>query len=261
MDVHTTDSISKTLSIHQGRFGSISVDSEASNLHLELVEEAEGEKVRLYVPQDQSRFGMCLATELPSRLLQIFSVAPNAAAGIISILMSKQLSVIDHILESTGIINIEGVDRPEEDWADSVTISESIEVIDAQTGVATYRRTEDHLQPQVFTQRFTASNRSERSASLTPSSGGIHSTPGTSVSDIPDSQDLEDNLFNRFLTAVVDGARSLQGVPICDQSNISNATATLMGTDEVESAVASSRKPKIGAAGELYVNQSQMLCR
>jgi hypothetical protein len=266
VDVYTTDVISKTLSVRQGHNDPVSVNSEISYLHIELVEDTEEEeKLRLHVPNSQKRYNMCMTAELPSRLLHMFSASQNAAAGILSILMNKELSVIDEILENAGIINVDGVNRAEEvDEADSSTIAETIEVIDEQSGLATLGRSTQHLQRQSLTERSEPLNRSDyfgHSISLTPSSSGVSLTPGTSIFDSPDTEELQSDLFERFLNAVVDGARSLPGVPMCDRFIVSNTNATTVAQDEIVRALAGDlRNNKIGAAGELCVSQTPVMC-
>ncbi|KAF2187478.1 hypothetical protein K469DRAFT_749209 [Zopfia rhizophila CBS 207.26] len=247
VDIYVTDTISKKLSIRQNN-DTVTVTAETSNLHLEEVEE----KLRLYVPKDPERRSKCMARELPLTLLKHLGAARGSIGDLASILLTKQLAVIDSILEDAGIIGIDGVERSEDnDEADLRTLQDEI---NEELGVsAPLNQTQVHIRRQHLSPNERSDYFGLTYSQAVPSNSGYYSTPATSVSDILGAGENQDKLYERFLAAIVDGAKSLSGIPHRDRIKFSSVSSSDLVINEIESAVVGSRDFKIGAAGELFV--------
>lgn len=106
--IFKSDGISKSLTLTQGR-QSVSVESTKANFHLEHVDD----RLHLYVPRNRCDREVCYIRQLPRNLLGFIKVQdPNAESIISGITRSSVLDVVDEVLKDAGIIEVPGVNRP-----------------------------------------------------------------------------------------------------------------------------------------------------
>ena len=110
MDIFVSDDISKTLSVHQnGR--TVTKIAETAYCHLE----EENNKFILYIPRDPHRREACFLIDLPRTLLKHLSAQIHTPGELASIISTKNLAVVDAILDAAGIIVLDGVERPRDE--------------------------------------------------------------------------------------------------------------------------------------------------
>lgn len=109
MDVFVSTNIVSLLSIEQDD-DIVIVEREIGYLH---VKEIKG-KLNIYVPKSKKRRRACLAQHLPIALLKHFGVL-NLTNGTnpCNILAAGSLFEVDWLPECTGIIEIQGIERPD----------------------------------------------------------------------------------------------------------------------------------------------------
>ena len=130
--IFKSDGISKSLTLTQGR-QSVSVESTKANFHLEQVDD----RLHLYVPRNRCDREVCYIRQLPRNLLDFIKVQdPNAESIISGIICSSVLDVVDEVLKDAGIIEVPGVNRPNDanDDQDSARgENEDVETVEVET--------------------------------------------------------------------------------------------------------------------------------
>ena len=109
LEVLTSDKMTRTVTIKQcGK--TETVPTATAFFHLDVTDM----HLKLCVPENPERQQVCLSRHLPIGLLQHFGAsAQNRGVELGSIITAKSLFVVDTILDEDGVIEIEGVCRPE----------------------------------------------------------------------------------------------------------------------------------------------------
>jgi hypothetical protein len=183
------------------------------------------------------------------------------------------LFVVDAILEEDGIIEIEGIERPEDDSELEASDSETTD-ISASTlpmGASPFRsRDSETSNIPVITSQAGSPGQSARvlTPSTPPPRTGISpdfflspgtSTPATSTFDGLPSSPERPHLYRELLDAVIRQAEGLSNLPMKGRT-IEAPMAANWGFDTsyaVSSHIPGEKEFKIGAAGELFVSISQ----
>ncbi|KAF2808268.1 uncharacterized protein BDZ99DRAFT_50741 [Mytilinidion resinicola] len=265
MDVYVSDGISKSVSVRQnGR--SVTIPQESAYFHLDQ----QDDKLKLYIPQSKKHQQVCLSRQLPITLLKHFGVTSALSGQALgSIMTALNLFVVDEILEEDGIIEIEGIERPEDDRELEASDSETtrIPASTSQMRASPFRSTDPETSniPVITSQ---AGSPGQSARVLTPStppprtgispdlflSPGI-STPGTSTFDGLPSSPERPHLYRELLDAVIRQAEGLSNLPMKGRT-IEAPMAANWGFDTlsaVSSHIPGEKEFKIGAAGELFV--------
>jgi hypothetical protein len=248
MNVYVSDSIFKAVSIKQDDETTM-VQGGAAYLHLEQT----GDKLNLYVPKSKRRLQVCLSSHLPMTLLKHLGVQnPLSGAALGSILTATNLFVVDELLQHAGIIEVEGIERPEDESGYESSSSET-EEIPAETVNILSRGTALDATEYFSPRTPSHSNVGDLSYSVTPDPF----TPATSIFSGSPTPPERLDLYKQLLEAVTQQAESLVDLP-----RVGQVTTTPMsefpGLDAslaVSSPIDREREFKIGAAGELFVSQ------
>ncbi|KAH8800361.1 hypothetical protein F5884DRAFT_891279 [Xylogone sp. PMI_703] len=264
MDVYVSDGISKSVSIRQhGR--DVTIPQESAYFHLDQ----QDDKLKLYIPQSRKHQQVCLSRQLPITLLKHFgvtSVLSGQALG--SIMTALNLFVVDAILDEDGIIEIEGIERPEDDSGLGTSDSEttSIPASTLQTRASPFRSGNfETSNIPVNTSQAGSPSQSARVLipSPPPSRTGLGPdfflsptlTPGTSIFDALPSSPERPDLYRELLDAVIRQAGVLSNLPM--KGHTIEAPTAVNREFDTSSAVSShipgEKEFKIGAAGELFV--------
>ena len=130
--IFKSDGISKSLTLTQGQ-QSVSVESTKANFHLEQVDD----RLHLYVPGSRCDREVCYIRQLPRNLLGFIKVQdPNAESIISGIIRSSVLDVVDEVLKDAGIIEVPGVNRPNDANDDQDSAggeNEDVETVEVET--------------------------------------------------------------------------------------------------------------------------------
>jgi hypothetical protein len=248
MEVYSSDSISNVLSIALDE--TIAIPGEAAYFHIAQ----DGSQLTLYVPKRRRDQQICLARQLPIKLLEHLGVQrAKQAAALASIVTASSLYVVDTLLEQDGIIEVPGIDRPEAE-ADDNTVAPPSPL------------------PNPATPSPTRTPHSERSTSyfsegrlfpenLHPSDDPFQ-TPATSVSSASPSPVRSDR-YRELLDIVIQEAESTPSLPSEGESILSSdvSDSTIDRYLAIRSSIPGEENFLIGAAGELFVSwpKSQFL--
>jgi hypothetical protein len=211
-----------------------------------------------------------------------------------SILSAKSLAVVDSILDTAGIISLDGVERLEsDDDNDGDEIGEAPEAVDdaqAARGTGSPRTEASSLSASSYLLVTPADGSHSRSKSADhagrgPFSRSSHrpslsfgrrpslsfdrrpssefssvftnfSTPATSISIGPTPGDRTEH-YKKLLVAVVRAAQNLAAVPQCGMAISTLDIPSLLSLSEVDCALqGSDRNDQVCAAGELFVSFS-----
>jgi hypothetical protein len=117
LDVYLSDSISKVITIRQN--GSVVVaPRDIAYFHLE---EQDG-RLRLYIPKDRKRHHVCFTYTLPRMLLKHLGASSDGSGVELgAIITAPSLLDVDALLEEAGIIELEGVERPDDGNSEELT--------------------------------------------------------------------------------------------------------------------------------------------
>ncbi|KAF2499755.1 hypothetical protein BU16DRAFT_504059 [Lophium mytilinum] len=244
IDVYVSNAISKSVSIDQNG-ATVTVPQAIAYFHLDQVEG----KLNLYVPQSKNNQRLCLSRELPITLLQHFGVPKDAnGAELGSIITESSLFVIDGLLEQAGIIEVEGIMRPEDESEDEVSSPGTEDIARSTPGSTAQTRSSRHgTEPQAPRTPPSQSSSTQES----------YPTPNSSQFDRAPSPPERPDLYQELLNAVVLQAESLHHLPQKGQTILAPVLGRLaIGFDTslaVHSSIVGEREFKIGAAGELFV--------
>jgi hypothetical protein len=237
--ISTSDNISKTVIYRQGS-KAIPVEVESANCHLE---ENDGD-LEICLPRNPRREQIALVTDLPLALLKHLGISCDGPKELGSILSASNLAVVDAILEQSGVININGINRPPDEDADEDLFEETSNGL---LGLSLQDQTPGRSSS---TQSgFGSSRLSSPPSSIfsNPSPGGGYRTPGETYQNAYQS-------YKELLETVVSQARAIGDIPRFGY--YIDSQAPNLSSEQVEAGLGdtSSRNFKIGAAGELFVS-------
>jgi hypothetical protein len=119
--VYTSEGIMKTMKIVQNGQEFTSSQSVA-NLHLE----EDGNKLILYVPEQQQRREIRYLQQLPRRLVAYMGISDPAAVTVVAQIMnSSSLAVVNALLTDAGIVEVDGLNSPP-DIVEDLTKSDDV---------------------------------------------------------------------------------------------------------------------------------------
>jgi hypothetical protein len=243
MTVYTSDGISKSVSIKQhGR--TVTIEQETAYFHLD----AQDNNLKLYVPHRKNHQHVCLTRQLPITLLKHLGVQDLPSWGeLSSIITAPNLFVVDEHLHQGGIIEVEGIERSEEDRGDdSGEEPSSNEREHSPVSILQTPSRESFRELSVAAQ-----SRENASAARLP-------TPVTPVSVESPSPPERVDLYRQLLDAVIRQAQSLSDLPQVGHTIVAPVSQGLaLNTSlAVCSGVVNGKEVKIGAAGELFVSKA-----
>lgn len=249
MEVYSSDSISNVLSIALDE--TIAIPGEAAYFHIAQ----DGNQLTLYVPKRKRDQQVCLARQLPIKLLEHLGVQKaKQAAALASIITASSLYVVDTLLEQDGIIEIPGIDRPE-DEVDDGNLTPASQLPNSATPSPT--RTP-------YSERSTSylSERHRFPDNLNPSDDPFL-TPATVVSSPSPSYPVRSDRYRELLDIVIQQAESTHSLPREGTSVLASdaSDSTIDHYLATKSDIPGEEYFLIGAAGELFVSwhQSQYL--
>ena len=252
-EIYISDGIFRVASITQDN--RTTTISEITGLfHLDQCED----QLKLYVPRDKKNRKVCFARQFPITLLKHLGIRhQEEGAKLGPIFSESSLSVVDEILCQDGIIEVDGVNRPE-DGADS----EDEIVVSVETSPLGSQGVTSSVETPPYHERNTSSL-SERMDRLTVATTNDNPfwTPATSVSfGSPDPPERPE-LYKEFLGVVIQQAENIESLPALGSSVVASVAAdyTIDPNLAVSSNVAGEDLFKIGAAGELFVSHAQSL--
>jgi hypothetical protein len=242
VEIYSSDSISNVLSIALDE--TITIPGEAAYFHIAQ----DSNQLTLYVPKRKRDQQVCLARQLPIKLLEHLGVQhPKQAAALASIITASSLYVVDTLLQQDGIIEITGIDRPEVE-ADDDTLAPSSPLPNSATPSPT-RTPHSERSTSYFSGRHLSPE------NLNPSDDPFL-TPTTSVSSTSPSYPVRSGRYRDLLDIVIQQAESTPSLP--------REGASIFASDASDSTIDRSLATKssipgeeyflIGAAGELFVS-------
>jgi hypothetical protein len=244
VEVYSSDSISNVLSLALDE--TIAIPGEAAYFHIAQ----DGNKLKLYVPKRKRDQQVCLARQLPIKLLKHLGVQhPKQAAALASIITASSLYVVDTLLQQDGIIEIPGIDRPEVE-ADDDTIAVASPLPNSATPSpmrTPYSESTSYL-----------SERHRFPENLNPSDDPFL-TPATSVSSTSPSYPVRSDRYRELLDIVIQQAESTPSLPREGASILASEASdgTIDRYLATKSSIPGEEYFLIGAAGELFVSCHQ----
>jgi len=208
-------------------------------------------RVTLYVPKRKRDQQVCLARQLPIKLLEHLGVQhAKQAAALASIITASSLYVVDTLLQQDGIIEIPGIDRPEVEANDD-TLALASPLPNSATPSPTRtsyseRSTSDLSRRHRFPENFNPSN-------------DPFLTPTTSVSSTSPSYPVRSDRYRELLDIVIQQAESTPSLPREGASILaSDASDSIIDRYlATKSSIPGEEYFLIGAAGELFVSWHQ----
>ena len=238
MDVYTSVGISKSLSINQ-HGGSVTIPQHTAYFHLAM----DGSKLNLYVPKSKQRRQVCLNRQLPMMLLRHLGVK-NSASGreLGSIITASSLFVVDELLQDAGIIELNGIERPEDDSAYESSSSEGEDNPDSLLQTPPSHQRTESISPDVL--------------SRPTSNDDPFQTPATSVFSESPCPPERLGLYKQLLDAVIRHARNIPTLPHAEETTMASTSINwdFNTSLAVGSLIPNEKEIKIGAAGELFVS-------
>ena len=235
LDVYLSDSISKVITIRQNGSAVIAPRGIAY-FHLE---EQDG-RLRLYIPKDRKRHHVCLIHTLPRMLLKHLGASSDGSGVELgAIITAPSLLDVDSLLEEAGIIELEGVERPNDGNSEELTPDQP------------QRRASSNVAPGY-------SFRSPLPGVEFRDNGST--TPASSIFSTPPVQQEWPGQYNQLLDFIIKTARELGSLPQRGET-ISVSTSPPLEFDvssALYSPVQGEREFKTGAAGELFVSITHM---
>jgi hypothetical protein len=245
VEVYSSDSISNVLSIALDE--TIAIPGEAAYFHIAQ----DGNQLTLYVPKRKRDQQVCLARQLPIKLLEHLGVQhAKQAAALASIITASSLYVVDTLLQQDGIIEVPGIDRPEVE-ADDDTLTSASPLPNPATPSPTRtpysERSTSHL-----------SERHRFPENLNPSDDPFL-TPATSVSSTSPSYPVRSDRYRELLDIVIQQAESTPSLPREGASILASdaSDSTIDHYLATQSSIPGEEYFLIGAAGELFVSWHQ----
>ena len=248
MEVYSSQSISNVLSIALDE--TIAIPGEAAYFHIAQ----DGNQLTLYVPKRKRDQQVCLARQLPIKLLKHLGVQHSKqAAALASIITASSLYVVDTLLQQDGIIEVPGIDRPEVE-ADDDTVAPASPLPNSAT--SSPMRTP-------YSERSTSylSERHRFPENLNPSDDPFL-TPTTSVSSTSPSYPVPSDRYRELLDTVIQQAESTPGLPREGASILASdaSDSTIDRHLATKSSIPGEEYFLIGAAGELFVSRHLPQC-
>ncbi|KAF2188895.1 hypothetical protein K469DRAFT_748131 [Zopfia rhizophila CBS 207.26] len=238
MDVYISDDISKSVAIRQNN-RDVTIQGDKALCHIDQ----QGDAIKLYVPRNKKTQQVCLARQLPITLLEHLGVErTTACAELGAIITASGLLVVDMLLQHAGIIEVEGVERPQDDDASETDLSEN--TVGSGTGA------------EEGNSLHSVDDSPPRTPTIANASDDPFLTPATSISDASPHVSERLDFYKELLDAVIRQAQALANLPNIRQTITAPGVCTnrIPSTSlAVSSAYAGERDFKIGAAGELFV--------
>jgi len=271
--VYLSDGISKSISVVQ--YGeTVTVERSRAKFHLD--EENDG--LRLYVPRDDNGQEECYLQQLPKRLMKYMGISDlSAEALLISVIGCRTLVVVDSILATAGVLEIDGLhnnlgeeEEEEEQDEDEVPASDDEETyigdepISSSKSRASYFRPPtpiftsktEHVVPEMSNHSDPTSTSNLNSVLQSHITRPLSSIPLreliSSIEHVDVHEDLEIT-YATLLEAIIDSAGRvpfpMQGITSVDEYNADVVLdESLFATRSID------RDRKVGAAGELFVS-------
>lgn len=108
--VHTSNKISKSMRLIQGS-SVYTVEGTRGNFHMDHSET----QLNLYVPRNRQSRETCYLQDLPRGIFEFLALSDQTAENLlVKILRSTNLDIVDGFLESAGIVEVQGINRPTE---------------------------------------------------------------------------------------------------------------------------------------------------
>lgn len=251
MEVYTSHSICKTVSIEQG-LETITVQQGTAYLHIEEHEHA----LSIYIPKSQNRRQVCLAAYLPIALLKHFDV-PNfkLGSGLGNIITAPKLSMVDDLLKFAGIIEVQGIVRPDvEEFSDEESCVSEDETLIADEGFAEDRPA-SHGRTVHSSSSHSRTNLPIRSA---PNFSFGTTIPPAAIFNTASVTLERNSSYKLLLEAITAQAEMIKSDDMPEKGSYAVVVVpTPLGLDTsfaVGSDIIGEREFKIGVAGELFVS-------
>jgi len=232
----TSDKLSRTVTIKQGR-RIVTLPTATAFFHLEVTDG----HLKLCIPKDVERQQVCLFRQLPIGLLEHFGArAENRGVELGAIITARSLFVVDTILDQDGVIEIEGVYRPETVWTEPTLPTPSIEIDVAISATrAAVRQPSLHRTEHYFNESSWPGNRSENDFDEEP----------IDRIDRPD-------LFKQLISFVVEQANLIEGLPMKGLHVLASRSSESVFDHglAVDIDIHGRALRRIGAVGELFVS-------
>lgn len=243
----------------------ISIPGDTAYFHIDQ----QGDQLKLYVPHNKKQRQVCLVRQLPITLLKHLGIRhPGQGVELAPIIIAPSLFVVDVILSQDGIIEVNGVDRPEDDGEDDSEddgeedgedAGDDDTVVSVETSLqgiqeAMASMTLSHVERTVG--YFPTTQRGPRVASADDEPIGTPATPTYIGSpDLPEQPEL----YKEFLGLVIQQAESVPSLPVLGSSVVASVAAhcNIDSTLAIRSNIPGEDLYKIGAAGELFVSYFQ----
>lgn len=245
------------------------VENSRANFHLDEDED----ELRLYVPRDENAREECYFRQLPRRLMTFFAISDLTIEALLSgIIGCRSLIAVDGILKDAGIVNVDGIERPQEPNRRTQQPSNEGMLVEDSTAATTERQSSQsgHLTPtssigtiSVFNEYFNSRETTHQSPGLnarpTAPSSQRFSLPEESVLPTPlTSNIIRETGYAALLERVINSAARMaipaKGAHSVDNlQNILPIGGSLFGS--VPGMSSTERNRKIGAAGELLVSE------
>jgi len=248
ISVYISNGISKTVSIKQDH-DTVTIEQETAYFHLD----SQNDILKLFIPRQQGRRRVCLQRQLPITLLKYLGVKNATGCDSLgAIIVASSLFEVDEFLRHDGIIEVEGVDRPETNEVDetaSVANNTNSTITQATHG---FLINSDRKSSAAFI----SSNAASSISSPSRNSASSNLTSATSIfQHSPKPVDRVD-LYRKLLTLVILKAKEISDLPEAG-SMVTSCLPVQLGLDvwhAVESPFDGEESYKIGAAGELFVS-------
>lgn len=236
MKIYTSRDILKSLSVNQDS-QQITIERPQAYVHLK---EEDGQ-LELYVPKDKQRRQVCLMSELPETLLKHLGASIKRSGDLGAIITSANLFVVNKLLERGGIIEVRGIETPDDDRGYESDASDASDggntLIDDYTSISSEE---------------TATAAAREETNVTRASSAFRSSPFSGPG-------LDVGSYEKLLDVLIRQAAQLSRLPDSGRKIRAEYTDTnqfQLPYAAVTSAVAGERGKNIGAAGELFVGYS-----
>ncbi|KAF2103412.1 hypothetical protein NA57DRAFT_31443 [Rhizodiscina lignyota] len=250
MEVYSSSGISMSLSIKQAD-REVTIDQKRAYFHLK---EEEG-KLTLYVPKNGAQRQVCYASELPAAILKHFGAQTAESARFGHVIAAPGLSAVNELLEINGIIEVAGIETPNDD---SGYESDSTEGVDTPPGNSATPLESTSLHEIAQSSSHQAASPSSREAFPPTVVEEPEVAPAPSSfapSRSPTPQPRVDQ-YRELLDVLIRQAQGLSSLPHAGQTIRAAAAVEDRGLNTVfavESSTPGEREFRIGAAGELFV--------
>lgn len=251
-DVHLSDCITSTTRILLNEI-TIASASIRSNLHLE----DDGSRISLYVPRKPKDRELSYLLKVPERFVSYFEIKDREAVKVFGDVLKSSLSVLDYVLESHGIVRVPGIvaESLAEDEAYSPITSPSRESAITERVTEEASSSDTEVEELVSSQTSITEVRSER-AQASFVRAARRNRVQVLAEDV--SQAREDHATEKYRALLDHVIKSAQGT-----RSLADLPAEAFVPDDVFGIRATNQllhDMKIGAAGELYVGVSALIC-